>query len=376
MLRKLLGITPGVAAFLVLSFAGGGELRAQNEGDVIISGPEQPITRVGNRGGNFLALGVGARANGLGGAATTISQGAHALYWNPAGTAFGEGFDMGFSYAQLYENSDINHYYFGALIPFAGGVLGISVNTLSSGDIPRTVEITPSGDNVGIGSTFEWASTAAGLTYSRMITDRLAFGATGKMVNEGIDGAEANWFALDLGVRFNTGLYGTTLAARAANLSGSAKMSGPLIEQRRTAATETFPETERTIDFDLTTTDLLLPTAFAFGLQVDFLGTPESWFSTNPKFQLAGLLDVGDATDTDTQAALGFEFNYDRILWLRTGKRWMNEGGADRSFDDGLAFGFGLRLGVLGKQLAFDYAYTTLVDGLNRQQVFSVEWGL
>jgi hypothetical protein len=30
---------------------------------------------------------------------------------------------------------------------------------------------------------------------------------------------------------------------------------------------------------------------------------------------------------------------------------------------------------VLGRQLAFDYAYTKLVAGLDRQQVFTVEWG-
>ncbi len=375
MLRKFLGITPGVAAFLALSLVGGGELRAQNDGTGLLSGPEDPVTRVANRGGAWLAVGVGARANGLSGAATTISEGAEALYWNPAGIAFIDGFDMGFSYAELYKNSDINLYYFGALIPFAGGQLGISLNTLSSGDIPRTVEGTPSGDNVGIGSTFEWASTAAGLTYARMITDRLAFGATGKWVNEGIDGADATWFALDLGVRFNTGLYGTTISAAATNLSGSAKMSGPLIEQRRTATTETFPETGRTLDFDLNTTDLLLPTNFAFGLQVDLAGSPEAVISPNPKHILTGLLDVADATDTDTQAAVGLEYSYNRIIWLRGGKRWRNENFSDRSFGDGLSFGFGLRLPVLGRQLGFDYAYTKLITGLDRQQVFTVEWG-
>jgi hypothetical protein len=117
---------------------------------------------------------------------------------------------MAFSYAEIFEDSDIEHLFAAALIPFAGGMLGLSVNTLTSGDIPRTVETTPSSENVGIGSVFSWTSTAAGFTYAQLITDRLGFGLTGKWVNEGIDGAEANWFAIDLGVKFNTGLYGTT----------------------------------------------------------------------------------------------------------------------------------------------------------------------
>jgi hypothetical protein len=330
---------------------------------------------VGNRGGNFLLIGVGARANALGGAGTTISEGAHALYWNPAGAAGMEGFDFAFSYAEIFENSDIEHFYAGALIPFAGGALGLSVNTLTSGDIPRTVERTPSSDNVAIGSTFDWTSTAVGLHYARLITDRLALGFTGKWVNEGVDGADANWVALDVGVKFNTGLWGTTLAATASNLSGKAKMSGPLIEQRRTAASETFTETERTLDFALETTSLSLPTAFSFGLQVDLAGTPESVFSPDPRHRLAALLDLFDATDTDIQGKLALEYSYNGLLWLRGGKRWMNEDFADRDFSDGLSWGVGVRVPVLGRQLAVDYAYTSLIAGLNRQQVISVEWG-
>lgn len=374
MLRKLLGLTPGVAAFLVL-LGGSGELRAQNQGEQILSDPDKPVTRVGNRGGNWLSIGVGARASALSGAGTVISEGGHSLYWNPAGVAGMEGFDFAFSWAEIYENSDINHYFAAATIPFGGGSLGLSVNTLTSGDIPRTVETTPSSENVGIGSNFSWTSTAVGLTYSRLITDRLALGGTGKWVNEGIDGAEANWFAVDVGVKFNTGLWGTTLAAAATNISGTGKMTGSLIEQRRTAASETFSETGRTIDFDLTTADLRLPTNFAFGLQVDLAGTPEAILAPDPRHRLAGLLDISDATDTDLQSKVGLEYSYNGILWLRGGKRWWNEEASNREFADGLSFGLGFRVPVLGKTVAVDYAYTKLVEGLERMQVFSAEWG-
>ena len=203
----------------------------------------------------------------------------------------------------------------------------------------------------------------------------MALGGTGKWVNEGIDGAEANWFAVDVGVKFSTGLWGTTLAAAATNISGTAKMSGALVEQRRTANSETFPETQRTIDFDLTTSDLRLPTNFAFGVQVDLTGTPEAIIAPDPRHRLAGLLDIADATDTDVQAKIALEYSYNGLLWIRGGKRWFNEEGSGREFSDGLSGGFGLRVPFLGKQLAIDYAYTKLVEGLERMQVFSVEWG-
>jgi len=376
MLRKLLGLTPGVAAFLVLSLGGVGELLAQNQGDQLLQDPDAPVTRVANRGGAWLAIPVGARANGLAGAATTITEGGHALYWNPAGIASLESFDFAFSYAEIFQNSDIGHYFAAATIPFGGGTLGLSVNTLTSGDIPRTTETTPSSENVGIGSYYTWSSTAVGLTYARMITDRLSLGGTGKWVNEGIDGAEANWLAVDVGMKFETGLWGTTLAAAASNIGGTARMSGALVEERRTAATETFPETQRTIDFELTTRDLRLPTNFSFGVQVDLLGAPEAVLAPNPRHNLVALLDIADATDSDVQAKLALEYNFNGLLWLRGGKRWFNEERSEREFTDGVSFGLGLRVPVLGKGLSFDYAYTKLIEGLERMQVFSVEWGI
>lgn len=374
MLRKLLGIFPGVAAFLLLMLVGGGELWAQNEGDQELADPDQPVTRVANRGGTFLALGVGARANALSGAATAISDGVDALYWNPANVALEEAWAIAFSYAEIFENSDIEHFYAGVLVPFAGGTLGASLISLSSGDIPRTVETTPSTQNVGVGSTFDWGSSAMGITYARMITDRLGVGGTLKWVNEGIDNAEANWVAGDIGVTFETGLYGTTIAAAATNISGKARMEGSLIQQNRTAAAEVF-ETGRTIGVNLDTEELALPTSFSFGLQVDLAGTPEALLTPDPRHNLAALADFRDATDTDIQTMLALEYSYNEILFVRGGKKWFNENLSEREFSDGLSAGFGVKLPVLGRHFSFDYGYTWLVEGLDRIQVFSFEYG-
>lgn len=374
MLEKVLKISPGVAVFLALFLAAGSGLQAQNEGDQIRSDPDDPVTRVGNRGGNFLELGVGARANALAGAGTAISRGVHSLYWNPAGVARVEAFAVGFSYAEIFESADISHYFAGGLLPFAGGVLGISLNAVTSGDIPRTLEATPSSDNVSAGSTFEWNSTAVGGHYARMITDRLALGASLKWVNEGIEGADAAWVAADAGVRFDTGLYGVTLAASVVNLSGKSRMNGALVEQSRAAASEIF-ETGRDIDIQLLTDELRLPTLFRFGLQVDLSGTPEALITPNPRHHVTLFGEFADATDTDIQSTVALEYSFSEIIFVRGGKRWMNENLAERDFSDGLSGGFGLRLPVLGRNVSFDYAYTSLLSGLNNTQVFSFEYG-
>ncbi len=47
----------------------------------------QPSTAISKYAGEFLSLGVGARPMGMGGAYVAISDGASAIYWNPAGLA-------------------------------------------------------------------------------------------------------------------------------------------------------------------------------------------------------------------------------------------------------------------------------------------------
>src|SRR3989338_1226409 len=48
----------------------------------------------GSSSANFLKIGVGARAVGLGGAYTAIAEGASAAYWNPAGISGQEQWEL------------------------------------------------------------------------------------------------------------------------------------------------------------------------------------------------------------------------------------------------------------------------------------------
>jgi hypothetical protein len=84
---------------------------------------------------------------------------------------------------------------------------------------------------------------------------------------------------------------------------------------------------------------------------------------------------VTDATDYSTQYALGAEYGFRNVLFLRGGKRMYND---DRDAGDvgtvGLTGGFGLRLPVLGRNVRFDYSYET-AGALQNIQIFSFEVG-
>lgn len=358
---------------LGLALLWSGELAAQNEGSQLLPLPDEPTSRVGTRGANFLSIGVGARGTAMAGAVTAMTEGVTSLYWNTAATATLEGFSAGFSYSQLWGNSGIEHFFVGATIPFLNGALGVSVIQLSSGDIPRTRETLPSGEDPVFGSTFEWSASSVSLHYARLITDRLAFGGALKFISEGIPDARADYVGGDVSVRFETGLWGTTLAGSLSNLGTRGKIEGTLIEDRVGPDVEAFP-TQRVLPLFRKTTKLDLPTIFRFGLRTDVTGTGTALLGTDPRHKLLSSLEIADGVDSDLQTGIALEYVYGDRLFLRAGKRWTNENRAEREFADGLAAGFGVRLPVLGRHMAFDYAYRD-AGALDNVQVFSVEFG-
>src|SRR5688500_16077848 len=87
----------------------------------ILPTPEDPPTRQGTRGANFLQLGVGARGNAMAGAVATTVEGPAAWYWNPAGAASAEFFTAHASRQDLYAGLDIAQNYAGIALPLLGG---------------------------------------------------------------------------------------------------------------------------------------------------------------------------------------------------------------------------------------------------------------
>lgn len=359
----------GLTALLLLG--GVATAAAQNEGDQIFTGPDDPRTRLGTRGANFLEIPIGAREVALAGAGTVSASGVNAMYWNPGAMALSEDFAVGFSYTELFSGSDITHFYGGAMLPVLSGVFGVSVNTLSSGDLLRTSEREPSGQIRTLGSSFDWTSTAVGGYYSQLITDRLGFGLGIKFIQEGINEANAEWVGADLGLRFETGLYGTVVGATIANLGGDSNFEG-------SAITEIIDDndqilvTGRDISGQFETVPLELPTYFRFGFQIDLAGTPTSVISNDPRHGLSALIDIRDAVDTAAQPSFALEYAFDDLVFLRGGKFVRNEF-VDREFSDGLAGGIGVNIPLGSRVLKVSYAYMGEGD-LDNSQTFTVNF--
>lgn len=350
--------------------------------DLPISGlqpsPDQPPTRQGTRGANFLQLGVGARANAMAGAVASLVEGPTSWYWNPAGAASTETFSVSATRSNLYQDLGIVHNFAGITLPFAGGAFGISFVSLNSGDIDRTDEESPRADNPTLGGSFTWGSSAIGAGYARRLTDRLDLGVHLKYVTEGINDADVKWMAVDLGTQFRTGIYGLNIGASIQNIGPASRMSGPLLKRR----IDDDNVSNQVIRGEFDTRDLELPTLFRFSVGSDLYGRASSLLGSGGGRQsLTGELAFNDAIDTDVQMAMGLEYGFADRVFVRLGKRFYNddraatgEGQTSNNGTYGLSGGLGLRLPLTNRALKFDYAYTALGD-LQNVQVFSFEFG-
>jgi hypothetical protein len=345
-------------------------LRAQAPGGILPT-PEDPPTRQGTRGANFLEIGMGARGNAMSGAVASLIDGPTAWYWNPAGVAGTESFSVAASRQNLYEDLDISMNYAGLALPFLGGVFGVSFTSLNSGDIQRTTTDEPFGDPV-LGQTFEWTASAVGVGYARRLTDRLDVGLQLKRIREGLTDADISWTGLDLGTQFRTGLYGLTIGASLQNVGGSSRMHGALV--KRQFDSDEIGNQRTRVAF--ATQDTELPTLFRFSVGTDLYGRVGSVLGQGDgRHVLLGDVNFSDAIDTDVQMALGLEYGFNNLAFVRAGKRFYNddrESGSSTSY--GMSGGLGLRLPLGGRALRFDYAYTALGD-LENVQVFSFEIG-
>jgi len=346
-------ISRAFAVAVGLTILSSAPLRAQNMGDLMEPRPGDEISRVGTRGANFLEIGVGARAMALGGAGAALEPELSALYWNTASIAGVESVALGLSSADLYGASGLSHTFGGVVLPVGDGAFGVSVSYF--------------------GAVVEWRGLAVGLHYALNVTDRLAIGAAGKYVEEGIDLAKANYLGLDVGATFDVGIYGLTLGAAVANLGTEGRFEGGLVSAYLPEDREAFPAAgDRTVRHD--TRNMQLPTTLRFSVRSSLLGPPEALLGSNADHDFQAYAQVLDGIDTNIQTSLGLEYSFRRLFYVRGGKRFVNESQAPWEFADGLAGGLGVRIPLLDREFTLDYAYVSMGD-LDKTQHISLAFG-
>lgn len=319
--------------------------------------------RRGTASGLELLIPVGSRGTGLGGNASSTISGLEAIHWNPAGLAnTSAAAEVMFSRLTYIADIDVN--YAAAAFRFGFGSIGLSVKAMDFGEIPVTTEL----QTEGTGATLNPNFVTIGLSYSRQMTDRIAFGATAKVVSEKILRTSASTFAFDLGLQYATSVKGLKLGVVLKNLGPNLRFEGSDLENRQAPA-GSEPST-RARNFRIPLGSFELPSTLELGVSYDVAFGENSLLTVGGNF-----LNHNFGLD---QYGVSGEYAFNKTIFLRGGYTIAYDPDTDafKSQDDeyvfGPSFGAGVNLKVSeNMRLNLDYAYR-MTELFNDNQWFTM----
>ncbi|HUF09570.1 MAG TPA: PorV/PorQ family protein [Rhodothermales bacterium] len=303
-------------------------------------GSSQTITKVATSSAQFLKIGIGARAIGMGGSFVAATHDLSALYWNPAGLSAITGSAVQVAHTQYLADIDYSYAAFGTSFGTYGTV-AVALTILDSGTMPvRTVNVPE-----GTGEVFDVQSFVAQLSYGKGLTDRFSIGGSAKFVRESIWHSSASTIAFDVGALFTTPYDRLRFGASISNFGSDMQMDGRDIlfsedpDQQNEGNVEIV---NARYDMD----SFPLPMIFRFGLSWDAVALGDHTIALST--------DAAHPNDNSEYVNLGAEYDFRGLLALRAGfKHLFEEDG-----EQGLTLGGGLSFRMeRALSVQIDYAY-------------------
>lgn len=298
------------------------------------------ITKVGTTAAQFLKIGPGARALGMGGAYTAVSDDIYSVYYNPAGIARTSGGAAAFNHSEWL--ADMKYDFAAASVNIEDmGVLFFSLTSYSSPEEKvRTFE-NPEGD----GRYWDASALAIGAGYSRALTDRFSIGFHFKYIQESIWDSKASGFGLDVGTYYVTPFNDLVIGASISNFGSKMKLDGRDIQFNMdpngdaTSGPNNVPALLETDSYDI-------PLTFRIGLAMDVLKTRFIRVKT--------ALDASHPNDNTEYVNAGVEVAYDEMFFVRGGYKSLFL----QDSEQGLTLGAGLKYEVSpGFNVQVNYGY-------------------
>ena len=301
----------------------------------------QTVSKIGTTAAQFLKIGIGSRALGLGGAYSAVADDASALYWNPGGLSRIRNNQILLDHYDWILDVDLD--YIGIIISTPQGNIGAAISYLHMGEMDVTTTHNPE----GTGEKFGAGSIMAQFSFARNLTDRFSVGGSTKIVQENIYNSKATGLAIDLGTLYYTQVPGLTMGMSISNYGTKMQMSGrDMILQ-----TEVDPSLESdpiNINANYATDRFDLPLIFRFGLAY------KKNLPNNLRLLIAA--DALHPNDNTESINLGTEISLRDFVFLRAG--WENLYQRDRQ--KGIALGGGTKLNIGGNNLYIDYTHAQL----------------
>jgi hypothetical protein len=303
----------------------------------------------GTAGAYELLIPVGARGTALAGTAVASVTGIEAIHWNPAGLSRGWGgsaVEAMFSHMEYFAETKMDY---GAVAWNAGdfGSVGLFIRAFSFGDIEETTEQFPE----GTGRLFSPSYITFGVSYSKLLTDRISVGFSAKFINESILRTSASGFALDAGVIYYVGgsgpLAGLHFGVTLKNIGPVMQFTGEDLE--RSALPPGVAAGSNAQPLAIPAQSFELPSSFELGVGYDATLAADNRLTLMAQFQ--------NMNFSNDEYRLGAEYAFNEMFFLRGGYGFYD--GDVNNFVWGGTFGAGFAYAVGGIGFVIDYAYQT-----------------
>ncbi len=282
--------------------------------------------KVGTAEGQFLEISVGARGMGMGEAFTATADDISSIYFNPGFTGNLTRKEVMLSHIDLMAGISYEFAAFAMPLSMTGGVAGVSIYSLSTGDMMETTPAFPE----GTGRTFSAGCFAAGLTYAQPLTDRFSAGITWKFINSAYADVSASSWAVDIGTIYKTEFKNFRIGMAMKNF-------GP--------------------DMKFLTNSAPLPMVFHLGVAGEVIETPVH------KVTLS--LEASHPNDNLEKFNIGSEYWWKNMVALRAGIKTQPDSAGSWAEVPGTglhlihySFGAGVRVPVSSFMMKADYSFT------------------
>ena len=279
--------------------------------------------RTGTSSFQFLKIGQGARAVGMGETFVAVSDDISSLYYNPAGLVEFKDNGIIINHTQWFVDTRIE--YVGGVYHFNNNAIGLSVTSLRTDDMKVTTELQP----FGTGEYFRYSDLAIGLSYARQMTSQFSFGVTVKYIEETLGALKMRTVVGDIATYYKTGLGTSRFAVVISNFGAQSSPSGSvdLIGDRTAESFQKFPP----------------PTLFKVGFAMEPL------LNTNNRITTS--IQLNSPNDNAENLSLGAEYAWKEMLFFRAGYKFNVD-------SENFSLGAGFKVPISFAKANFDYGFS------------------
>ena len=324
----------------------------------------------------FLNIGVGARALGMGNAVVASSSDVTAGYWNPTGLlSTNTDLQLGLMHSEYF--AGIAKYDFGAIAKTidSASAFGVSFIRFGVDNIPNTTELIDAQGNLNYDRITYFSATDMALlfSYARKLSPYLSIGGNVKIIHRKVGDFAQSWgFGLDGALSYQKDNWKLGVMTRDVTSTFNAwsyTLSDRMIE--------VFTLTENEIPengLELTLPRVILAIAKQWDINTNFtfLSELDLDVTTDGK---RNVLVVGDPFSIDPH--LGVELGFKKIIYVRAGVN-NTQKLVDINNKTTYSIQPNIGLGIKFKGLSLDYALTDIGDASVAlySNVFSLRFNL